>query len=105
MLAILAERHRPLAGQPSCELLVRLDEAVASNPHQNGTQPVQHIVRAIGLGGDLRIQPNQRIPKVILDQNFVQTGETDSAVRGSASRDRTRDHDDARDQYQLSYSG
>ena len=71
VLAALAERHRPLADEPSGELLVRLDEAVAPDAHEDGAQPVQHIVRAVGLSGDLRVEPNQRLAQVILDQDFM----------------------------------
>ena len=71
VLAVLAERHRPLAREPGGELLVRLDEAVAADAHHDRAELVEHIVGAVGLGRDLRVQPDQRLAKVILDQDFV----------------------------------
>ena len=71
VLAVLAERHRPLAREPGGELLVRLDEAVAADAHDDGAEPVEDIVGAVGLGGDLRVQADQRLAQVILDEDFV----------------------------------
>ena len=71
MLAVRAERHRPLAGQPGGELLVRLDEAVGADAHQDGAQLVEHLVGAVGLGGDLGVQADQRLAQVIFDQDLV----------------------------------
>ncbi len=71
VLAVLAERHRPLAGEPGGELLVRLDEAVGADAHHDRAELVEDVVGAVGLGGDLRVQPDQRLAKVILDQDLV----------------------------------
>ena len=50
VLAVLAEGHRLLAGEPSSKLLVGLDQAVASDAHDDRPQPVEHVVGAIGVG-------------------------------------------------------
>ena len=71
VLAVRAERHRPLAGEPGGELLVRLDEPVAADAHQDRAKLVEDVVGAVGLGRDLRVQPDQRLAQVILDQDFV----------------------------------
>ena len=42
-----------------------------AHAHDDGAQPVEHVVRAVGLGGDLRVQPDQRLAQVILDQDLV----------------------------------
>ncbi len=71
VLAVRAERHRPLAREPGGELLVRLDEAVAANAHEDCAELVEDVVGTVGLGRDLRVQPDQRLPKMILDEHFV----------------------------------
>src|SRR6266566_4266365 len=72
MLAVRTKRHRPLAGEPRCELLVRLHEAVVANAHQDGAEFVEDVVGTVGLSRDFRVQPDQSIAEVILDQDFVQ---------------------------------
>ena len=67
----VAEGHRPLAREPGGELLVGLDEAVAAHAHEDGAELVEHVVGAVGLGGDLRVQPDQRLAQVILDEDLV----------------------------------
>ncbi len=71
VLAPLAERHGPLAAEPSGELLVRLDQTVAPDAHEDSPQPVQHIVCTVGLGGNLRVEANQRLAQLVLDQDLV----------------------------------
>ena len=71
VLAVLTERHRPLAREPGGELLVRLDEAVGADAHDDRAELVEHVVGAVGLGGDLRVQPDQRLAQVILDEDLV----------------------------------
>ena len=71
VLAVLAEGHRPLAREPGGELLVGLDEAVAADAHQDGAELVEDVVGAVGLRGDLRVQPDQRLAQVILDEDLV----------------------------------
>ena len=71
VLAVRAERHRPIPGQPRRELLVRLHQPVGPHAHQDGSQPVEHVVGPVGLRRDLRVEANQRLADVVLDQNFV----------------------------------
>jgi hypothetical protein len=56
---------------PGGELLVRLDEAVAPHAHQDGAELVEDVVGPIRLGRNFRVQPDQRLTQVILDQDFV----------------------------------
>ena len=67
----VAERHRALAREPGGELLVGLDEPVAPDAHDDRAQPVEHVVRAIGLRGDLRVEPDQRLAQMVLDEHLV----------------------------------
>ena len=71
MLAVGAERHRPLSGEPRCEFLVRLDQPVRPHAHQDGSQPVQDVVGPIRLRRDLRVEADQRLPHVVLDEDLV----------------------------------
>ena len=71
VLAVRAKRHRPLSGEPRCELLVRLDQPVRPHAHQDGPQPVQHVVGPIRLRRDLRVEADQRLPHVVFDEDLV----------------------------------
>jgi len=71
VLAVRAERHRPLSGEPSRERLVRLDQPVRAHAHQDGPQPVQHVVGPIGLCRDHRVEADQRLPHVFLYKDLV----------------------------------
>ena len=71
VLAVGAERHRPLAGEPRRELLVRFHQPVRPYPHQDGPQPVEHVVGAVGLCRDLRVEADQRVAHVFLDEHLV----------------------------------
>ena len=71
VLAVRAERHRPLSGEPRRELLVRLDQPVRPHADQDGPQPVQHVVGPIRLRRDLRVEVDQRLPHVVLDEDLV----------------------------------
>ena len=51
-----------------------------TDAHEDGAQLVEHVVGAVGLGGDLRVQPDQRLAQVILDQDFVRL--TREVLRG-----------------------
>ena len=68
---LLAERHRAFAREPGRELLVGLDQPVAPDAHEDRAQPVEDLVGAVGLRGDLRVQANQRLAQVVLDQHLV----------------------------------
>ena len=74
VLAVLAEGHRLLAGEPGGELLVGLDQAVAADAHDDRPQPVEHIVGAIGLGGDLGVQADERLAEMVLDERLPAAG-------------------------------
>jgi len=71
VLAVRSERHRPLAGQPGGEPLVRFDEAVAADAHQDGAKFVKDILGSVGLIGDFRVQPDQRLAQMIFSENFM----------------------------------
>ena len=71
VLAVLAEWHGALAGEPGRELLVGLHEPVAPDAHQDRPQPIQHIVGPIRLRGDLGIEPNHGLTQVALDQHLL----------------------------------
>ena len=71
VLAVRAERHRPLSGEPRCELLVRLDQPVRPHAHQDGPEPVQHVVGPVRLSCDLRVEAEQRLAHVVLDKDLV----------------------------------
>jgi hypothetical protein len=71
VLTLLTERHRPLTGKPGGKLLVCLDETVCTHAQDNGAQLVNDFVSAIRLVRDLRIQADQSLAEVILDENFV----------------------------------
>ena len=67
VLAVRAKRHRLIADKPCGELLVCLHEAVAAHAHQDGAKFVDDVVGTVGLGGDVRIQSDQRLAQMILD--------------------------------------
>ena len=55
MLAIAAKRHRLLAAQPGHEILVGPHQTIARHRQQNGPQRINHLIGAVGLGGDFRV--------------------------------------------------
>ena len=71
MLAVGAERHRALPAQPGGELLVGAHQAVGVDREQDGAQPVEHLVGAVGPGRDLRVEADQRVPQMRLDQHVA----------------------------------
>ena len=71
VLTIRSERHRPLPREPSGELLIGLDEPVVTYAHNDGAELVQDVVRTVRLCGNFRIQSNQRLTEVILNEDFV----------------------------------
>src|SRR5690606_18439761 len=76
VLAVSAEGHRAVAAQPGRELLIRPDEPVGPDAHQDGAQPVQHVVCPLWLRPDLRIQPNQSFAELAFDEDLLwQTAE------------------------------
>ena len=71
MLAVLAEGHRLLTGEPGSKLLVGLDQAVAANAHDNSSQPVEHVVDATGLDGNGGVQADEGVAELFLDECFL----------------------------------
>ena len=71
VLAVLAEGHRLLAGEPIGKRLVGLHESVATDAHDDRPQLVDHVIGAIRVGGDRGVQPNECLAKVILDECFL----------------------------------
>ena len=71
VLAVRPERHRALSVDPRGERLVRLHQPVRPHAHQDGPQPVQHVVGAVRLRRDLRVEADQRLPHVVLDEDLV----------------------------------
>ena len=61
VLAVRAKRHRLLAAQPGHELLVGPDETVGLHGEDAGAQLVDDFVGAVGLGGDLGVEPDERL--------------------------------------------
>ena len=57
--------------EPGGELLVGLDEPVGADAHDDRAQLVEDVVGAVGLGGDLGVQPDQRLAQVVLDEDLV----------------------------------
>ncbi len=64
VLAVLAERHRLLTGEPFGKLLVGFDQPVAANAHNDRSQSVDHVIGAIRLGGDGSVQAYKGFPKL-----------------------------------------
>ena len=71
MLAVLAERHRTLAQEPGSELFVGLDEAAVTHGHNDRAQAIEHIVDAVGLGGDRGVEANECVAQMILNEHLV----------------------------------
>ena len=71
VLAVLAERHRPLAQEPGGELLVGLDEAAVAHGHDDRPQAIEHIVHAVGLRGDRGVEADERLAQMVLDENLL----------------------------------
>ena len=61
VLAVGAEGHGLLAAQPGHEILVGPHQAVGLHGEQDGAQLVDHLVGAVGLGGDLGVEPDERL--------------------------------------------
>jgi len=80
VLMIGSKRHRTLAAQPGGELLIGTHQAIAFDRQQHGTQTVEHLVGAVGLLSDLRIQPDQRRTQFIFQQHVL--GGTMKFIRG-----------------------
>ena len=71
MLVVGAEGHRALTAHPGGHFLVGADQAIRSHRQHDGAQLVEHLVGAVGLSGNLRVKPNQRLSQPGLDQHFL----------------------------------
>jgi hypothetical protein len=71
MLVVGAEGHRALAAHPGGHLLVGADQAIRAHRQHDGAQLVEHLVGAVGLGGNLGVQADQRIAQPGLDQHLL----------------------------------
>ena len=71
MLAVGTEGHRLLAPQPGHEVLVGPHETVGLHGEDAGAQVVDHLVSAVGLGGDLRVEPDERLAHPRLDHHVA----------------------------------
>ena len=71
MLVVGAEGHRALATHPGRHLLVGADQAIRSHRQHDGAQLVEHLVGAVGLGGNLGVQADQCIAQPGFYQHFL----------------------------------
>ncbi len=71
MLVVLAKGHGALAAQPGGEFFVGADQAVGAHGEHDGAQFVEHFVGALGLGGDLGVEADERIAQVVFDEHVV----------------------------------
>ena len=71
MLVVVAKGHRALAAHPGGHFLVGADQAIRAYREHDGAQLVQHLVGAVGLSGNLRVQADQRLAQPGLDQHFL----------------------------------
>ena len=72
MLAVLAEGHGLLTAQPGHKVLVGAHQAIGSHGEDAGAQVVNHLVGAVGLGGDVGVEPNQRLAHPWLDHHVAE---------------------------------
>ena len=76
MFAALAEGHGLLAPQPFCEQLVGPHQAFALHRQRDGPQAVEHLVGAVRLGLDFRVQADEGVAHHRLHQHVgVLTGQ------------------------------
>ena len=61
MLAVGAEGHGLFAPQPGGEVLVGPHQAVGLDGEDAGAQVVDHLVGTVGLGGDVGVEPDERL--------------------------------------------
>ncbi len=71
VLVVRPEGHRAVAAQPRGQLLVGLEEAVGAHREHDGAQLVEHLVGAVGNGGDLGVEPDERVADPVLDEDLV----------------------------------
>jgi hypothetical protein len=71
MGVVLAEGHGPLAAQPGGHFLIGADQTVGAHRQHDGAQLVEHLVGPVRLGGDLRIEADQRFLQPGLHQHVL----------------------------------
>ena len=87
VLAVRSERHGALATEPRVELLVRAHQRLPGHADRDCTQPVDHFVRTVRVGRDGRVQPDERVTKVGLDEDVTgRTRKIRAADIGPANR-------------------
>ena len=80
VLVVRPKRHRAVAAHPGRQLLVGLDQPVGAHGEHDGAQLVEHLVSAVGNGGDLGVEPEERLTHPRLGEELV--GETWDVRRG-----------------------
>ncbi len=71
VLVVGAKGHGLLVAQPAGELFVGADEAVAAHGQHDGAQLVDHLVGAVGLGGDGRVEADEGVADILLDEDIL----------------------------------
>ena len=69
VLTPLTEGHGLLAPQPAREQLVGPHQPLTLHREEDGPEPVENLVGAVRVGGDLRVQTDQGFPHHRLDQH------------------------------------
>ncbi len=71
MLAVGAEGHGAVAAQPGGKLLVGAHQPVGTHGKHDGAQLVEQFLGAFGLGGDVRVEADERIAHKRLDEDIL----------------------------------
>ena len=71
MLAVGAEGHGLFVPQPGHKVLVGPHQSVGLHREKAGTQVVNDLIGPVGLGGDFRIEPDERLPQPGLHHNVI----------------------------------
>ena len=72
MLAVVAEGHSLLAAQPGHKILVGPHQAVGLHREDAGAQVVDDLVGAVGLGGDVGVEADERLTHPRLDHHVTE---------------------------------
>ena len=87
MLAVGAKGHGLFAAHPSHEVFIGANQTIALHREQDGSQRVDHFIRAIGLLRDFGIQRDERLTHPRLDQDLTRLTRHCRGRRVSPSRD------------------
>ena len=71
VLVVGAKGHGLLVAQPAGEEFVGVDEALAAHGQHDGAQLVDHLVGAVGLGGDGWVEADERFAYVLFDEDIL----------------------------------